>query len=201
VGVALGDHLGDQHRVRLLRDRPLDQLGHGHLGAEVHHLELPVVLQALLPREALDVEDGVDADGVCVGADAAADHHQTPPHRALDGRVGLLRGEQRVVTFDDLDGAGVDEVVDPPVDDEEGEALPHRLGVHHQGGVHAHLVGELGGGALRDLGVRHGQREAELHHAVAGGVAVRADRAAGVVGRACRDHGHRPSRISVAGFQ
>ena len=189
VGVALGDDLRDEDGVGLLLAGGLDELRHGDLGAEVHDLELAVVLQALLPREALDVEDRVDADRVRVGADAAADHDQAPAHRALDRGVGLLGRQQRVVALDDLDGAGVDEVVDPAVDDEEGEALPHRLGVHDQRGVHAHLVGELHRGALGDLGVLDGQGEGQLHHAVAGGVAVRADQA------------HlSPSRISVAGL-
>ena len=177
VGVALGDDLGDQDGVGLLLAGALDELGHGDLGAEVHDLELAVVLQALLAREPLDVEDRVDADRVGVGADAAADDDQAAPQRALDRGVGLLGRQQRVVALDDLDGAGVDQVVHAAVDDEEGEALPHRLGVHDQGRVHAHLVGELDGRALGDLGVLDRQGEAELHHAVAGGVAVRADRA------------------------
>ncbi len=176
VGVALGDDLGDQHGVGLLLARGLDELGHRDLGTEVHDLELAVVLQALLAREALDVEDRVDADGVRIGADAAADHDQAPAQRSLDRGVGLLGREERVVPLDDLDGAGVDEVVDPPVDDEEGEALPHRLGVHDQRGIHAHLVGELHRGTLGHLGVLDGEGEGQLHHAVAGGVAVGAIR-------------------------
>ena len=73
VGVALGDDLGDEDGVGLLRAGPRDELGDEHLRAEVHDLDLAVVLQALLAREALDVEDRVDADGVRVGADAGAD--------------------------------------------------------------------------------------------------------------------------------
>jgi hypothetical protein len=190
VGVALGDHLRDEHGVGLLLAGGLDQLRDGHLGAEVHDLELAVVLQALLPREPLDVEDRVDADGVGVGADAAAHDHQAAPQRTLDGRVGLLGRQQRVVALDHLDGARVDQVVDPAVDDEEREPLPHRLGVRDQRRVHPHLVGELEGRPLGDLGVLDRQREADLHHPVAGGVAVRADRTA---------HAS-PSRISLAGL-
>ena len=193
VGVALGDDLGHEDGVGLLLAGALDELGHGDLGAEVHDLELAVVLQALLPREPLDVEDRVDADRVGVGADAATDDDQAAPERALDRGVGLLGRQQRVVALDDLDGARVDEVVHAAVDDEEGEALPHRLGVRDEGGVHAHLVGELDRRALGDLGVLDREGEGELDHAVAGGVAVRADRA--------RLLAHwSPSRISDAGL-
>ena len=87
VRVALGDHLGDQDRVGLLLAGPLDELGHGDLGAEVHHLDLAVVLQALLPREALDVEDRVDADGVRVGADAGADDDEPAAQAAAGSRA------------------------------------------------------------------------------------------------------------------
>src|SRR3954452_18841689 len=57
VRLALGDHLRHQDRIRLLRLRPAYQFGYGDLSTEIHHLELAVVLQALLPREALDVQD------------------------------------------------------------------------------------------------------------------------------------------------
>ena len=86
VGVALGDDLGDEHGVGLLRAGPVHELRDGDLGAEVHDLDLAVVLQALLPREPLDVEDRVDAHRVRVGADAGADHDQSAAHRSLDGR-------------------------------------------------------------------------------------------------------------------
>ena len=84
VGVPLGDDLGDQDSVGALRPGLLDQLRHQHLGAEVHHLDLAVVLQPLLPREPLDVQDRVDADGVGVGADAGADHDQLAAQSRLD---------------------------------------------------------------------------------------------------------------------
>ena len=71
--------------------------GHGDLGAEVHDLQLAVVLQALLPREPLDVQDRVDADRVGVGADAAADHDEASAQRGLHRRVHLLGRQQRVV--------------------------------------------------------------------------------------------------------
>ena len=160
VCVALGHDLGDEHGVGLLGTGPLDQLGHRDLGAEVHDLELAVVLEALLPREPLDVEDRVDADRVGVGADAAADHDEAATQRPLHRRVDLLGREQRVVALDHLDLAGVDQVVDPAVDHEEREVRAHRLGVRDQRRVHAHLVGELDGGTLGDLGVRHRQGEA-----------------------------------------
>ena len=85
-------------------DRTLDELGHGDLGAEVDHPQLAVVLQPLLPREALDVEDGVNAHRVRVGADAAPDDDHPTPHRPLDRGVDLLGGQQLVVTLDHLDG-------------------------------------------------------------------------------------------------
>ena len=90
----------------LLGPRPLDQLGHRDLGAEVHDLDLAVVLEPLLPREALDVEDRVDADRVRVGADAGADDDQPAAQRALDRGVDLLGGQQRVVALDHLDLLG-----------------------------------------------------------------------------------------------
>jgi hypothetical protein len=153
VSVALGDHLGDQHGVGSLGPGAIDEVGHGDLRAEVDDLQLAVVLQPLLPREPLDVEDRVDADRVCVRADAGADDDQAPAQAALDRSVHLLRGEQGVVTLDDLDLAGVDQVVDPSVHDEEREVGPHRLRVHHHGGIDAHLAGQLGGRALGDLPV------------------------------------------------
>jgi hypothetical protein len=128
---------------------------------------------------------------VRVGADAAADHDQPAAQRPLHGQVDLLGREQRVVALDDLDLVGVDEVVHPAVDDEEGVLRPHRPAVHDQRWFHAHLVGELDRGALGDLGVRaltaDGQREAHLHHAVAAGVAVRSEQfALAPLGRARR---------------
>jgi hypothetical protein len=122
----------------------------------------------------------------------------------LDGGVDLLGRQQRVVALDDDDLAGVDDVVDPAVDDEEGEVGAHGLGVHEQRGVHAHLVGQLDRGALRDLGVRHRQGEGDLHHAVAGGVAVGHHHARGgplgLVGRVGHHTPSFASRISVAGL-
>jgi len=67
----------------LLRPRPFHQFRHRDLGAEVHHAQLPVVLQALLPGEALDVEDRVDAHRVRVRPDAAADDNQLAPQPFL----------------------------------------------------------------------------------------------------------------------
>ena len=61
----------------------------------------------------------------------------------LDRGVDLLGRQQRVVALDHLDLAGVDEVVDPAVDHEEREVRAHRLAVHDQRRVHAHLVGQL----------------------------------------------------------
>ena len=105
-----------------------------------------------------------------------ADDDQPAAQRALDRGVDLLGRQQRVVALDDLDRVGVDEVVDPAVDDEEREVRAHRLGVHDQRRVHAHLVGELQRGALGDAwSAGSGSVKLSLHHAVAGGVAVRPD--------------------------
>ncbi len=186
VGVALGDHLRDQHGVGPLLLRPGDQLRHRDLGPEVHHPQLAVVLQPLLPREPLDVEDRVDPDGVRVGPDAGADDDEAALQRLLDRRVRLLRGQQREVALDDLDLVGVDQVVGPAVHDEEREARPHRSGVRDQHRVQTHPLGELRGRPLRDLGVRDGKGEAELHHPVAGGVAVGAHDAHGAASRRSR---------------
>ena len=71
-----------------------------------------------------------------------------------------------------LDLADVDEVGDRAVDDEEGEVRAHGLGVHEQGRLQPHLGGELQGRALGALVVRQREGERDLHHAVAGGVAV-----------------------------
>ena len=90
-----------------------DQVGHGDLGAQVDHPQLPVVLQALLPREALDVEDRVDADGVRVGADAGADHDELAPQPLPHRGVDLLGGQQRVVPLDHRHRGQVDEVAAP----------------------------------------------------------------------------------------
>ena len=61
------------------------------------------------------------------------------------------------------------------VDDEEHEAARDPLRVNDERMVDTHLLGELYGGALGSGVVGHRQRERHLHHAVAGGVAVRAD--------------------------
>ena len=55
--------------------------------------------------------------------------------------------------------------------------------------VNAAIKSGLRRGALRDLGVGHREGEGHLHHAVAGGVAVRPEDA------------HHASRISVAGLK
>lgn len=64
---------------------------------------------------------------------------------ALDGRVDLLAGEQRELALDDLDEPGLDEVLHRAVNDEEGEPVTDRLGVHEQRGLDAHLAGEPAG--------------------------------------------------------
>jgi len=94
VGVLLGDHLADEDGVRLLGASPRHELRYEHLRAEVDHPDLPVVFQALLPREPLDVEDRVDADGVRVGADARPDDDELAPQGLLEGEVDLLRAER-----------------------------------------------------------------------------------------------------------
>ena len=63
----------DQHRVSPRRPRAFDQIRHAHLGTEVDHRELAVVLETFLPGDALEVEDRVDADRVGIGPDARAD--------------------------------------------------------------------------------------------------------------------------------
>ena len=95
VRVALGDDLADQHRVRVLGHRAGYQVGHVHLGAEVHHPHLPVVLQALLACVPLDVEDRVDPDRVRVGADAGPEHHHLPAEAGPDAQVDLGGGQHR----------------------------------------------------------------------------------------------------------
>jgi hypothetical protein len=134
---------------------------------------------------------------VRVGAHGRADDDQLAAQRAADLQVGLLGRQQRVLALDDLDGRHVDEVADPPVDDEEGEVRPHRLGVHDHRGVEAHLVRELQCRAL-GLGVLGDrQREAELHHAVTRRVAVRPD---DLVVREWLGHARSSSSNSVAGL-
>ena len=108
VGVLLGDDLADQDRVGLLGLGASDEVGHEDLGAEVDDLDLGVVLQALLPREALDVEDRVDADGVRIGADAGPHDDEPALERVPDPGVDLLGAEQRELPLDDLDLSQVD---------------------------------------------------------------------------------------------
>jgi hypothetical protein len=112
---------------------------------------------------------------VRVGADAGAHHVQPAAQPALDGGVDVLGRQQREVPLDDLHLVGVDQVVHPPVHDEEGVSVAHLPGVHQHRRVHAHLAGELQRGALGALVVRDRQRERQLHHPVAGGVPVRPD--------------------------
>ncbi len=212
VRVTLGDDLADQDGVGLLLARPLDQVRHRHLGAEVHDLQLAVVLQALLTGPALDVEDRVDADGVGVGADAGPDDDELAVQGLPDGGVGLLGAEQRVLPLEDLDRGDVDDVADRAVDDEEREAVADGLGVHDHRGVHAHPAGELGGGALGALAGGQGQGERQLHHPVAGGVAVGTHHRRQAVGKAWEPgpgaglgrtgvaHDCPPSRISLTGL-
>jgi hypothetical protein len=127
---------------------------------------------------------------VGVGADAGADDDQRPGEALPDRGVHLLRRQQRVLPLHHLHRGEVDQVGGAAVDDEEGEVGAHRLGVHEHRRLQTHLRGELQRGALGPLVVRDRERERHLHHAVAGGVAVRADHG-----------GHAPaSRRSVAGL-
>jgi hypothetical protein len=57
----------------------------------------------------------------------------------LTAALTSLGGQQRELALVHDDLAHVDEVGDRPVDDEEGEVGPDRLGVHDQRRVHAHL--------------------------------------------------------------
>ena len=92
---------------------------------------------------------------VCASVPMQRAHDGQPAAQpALDRGVDLLRGQQRVVALDHLHLRDVDEVVDPAVDHEEREVRAHRLGVHDQRRVDAHLVGELRRRALGALGVR-----------------------------------------------
>jgi hypothetical protein len=177
VCVTLGDHLRDEHGVGLLLDGVGHEVRHRDLRAEVHHLQLAVVLQTLLPGESLDVEDRVDADGVGVGPDAAAHHDQPTVQGRLHEAVDLLRRQQGIVALDDLDRRGIDQVVHPAVDDEEGEVRPHRPGMHDQRRIESHLPRELRRRPLGQLGVGHRQGEGHLDHPVTGRVAVRAEQA------------------------
>ena len=180
VGVLLGDDLRDQHGIRSDLARRVDQFGHEHLGAEVVHRHLAVVLQPLLPREPLDVEDRVDPHRVGVGADARTDDDELAAQPLADLGVGVAGGQQRELPLVDDDVAHVDEVGDRPVDDEEREVRAHRLGVHEQRRLEPHLGRELERGTLGTLVVRQGQGEGHLHHAVAGRVAVGAHDRAGL---------------------
>ncbi len=198
VGVALGDDLADEDGVGLLGRRPFDELGHEDLRTEVDDPDLPVVLEALLASEALDVEDRIDPHGVGVRADARAHDDELAPEPAADREVDLLGGERRVLALDHVHRGHVDEVPDAAVDDEEGEVRPHRLRMHEHRRVHAHLRGELHCRPLGALVVRERQRERHLDHAVTRRVAVRPDdlrlRHGGL------DGAHGPSRMSVAGL-
>jgi len=200
VRVALGDDLADQHRVGVLGGRPGHQVRHADLRPHVNHPDLPVVLQALLPRVSLDVEDRVDADRVRVGADAGADHDQLPAQRRADPQVHLGGRQDRELPFGHCHGRQVDQVTDPAVDDEEGEVGPHPLGVHHHRGVQAHLGRQLQGSAFGPgpfglIAERHRQRERHLHPPVARGVTVRPHDPLSVC------HAHRcASSISAAGL-
>ena len=180
VGVALGDHLADQHGVGVLSLGAGHQVRHADLGAHVHDPDLPVVLKPLLPRVSLHVEDRVDAHGVRVGADARTDHHELAAERRTDPQVHLRRREHGELPLGHGHGRQVDNVADPPVDDEEREVRPHPLGMHDHRRVQPHLGRELqrgafGPGPLRLVTERHGQRERELHPPVPRGVAVRPD--------------------------
>ncbi len=179
VRVALGHHLADQHRIGVLGRRPGHQVGHADLRPHVHHPDLPVVLQALLPRVPLDVEDRVDADRMRVGADAGADHDQLAAKRRADPQVHLGGGQHRELPFGHGNSRQIDNVADPAVHNEEGEVGPHPLGVHHHRGVQAHLARELQGSAFGPgpfglIAERDRQRERHLHPAVPRGVTVRA---------------------------
>jgi hypothetical protein len=109
MGVALGDDLAHEHRVGGLGQRAAYELVGVHLGAEVDDPDLPVGLEALLPREPLDVEDGVQADGVRVRADGRADDHQSSVESRPDLEIHLFRREQRELALDDDDLVEIDD--------------------------------------------------------------------------------------------
>jgi hypothetical protein len=102
VGVLLGDDLADENGIGLGRASLGDQVGDEHLSPQVDDGDLGVVLQPLLPREALDVEDRVDPDRVSVGADAGADDDQPAAQPRLIARLtslGLSSGNSRSWTW------------------------------------------------------------------------------------------------------
>ena len=90
MGILLGDDLADEDGIGALGSGALDEIGHEHLGTEIDHLDLPVVLEPLLAGEALDVEDRVDADRVRVRADAGADNDEFAPQPSLDLLVDVF---------------------------------------------------------------------------------------------------------------
>jgi hypothetical protein len=158
----------------------------------------------------LDVEDGVDADGVRAATDGRADHHEFPAQARPDPPVDLGGGHQRELTARDLHVGEVDQVPDGAVDDEEGEVRAHRLGVHHHGRFQAHLGRELRRGTFRERPLllaarRQRQRERDLDPPVAGGVPVRPDHRVallrGAHDRPASRNCSRPSRNSLAGLK
>ena len=99
--------------------------------------------------------------------------HGTVP--GPDDEIDRLSRQQRIFPLSDFDRREVNEVAHPAVHDEEREVGPHRFAVHDHRGVEAHLVRQLLGGAFGAGVLRNRQGERDLHHAVAGGVAVRPD--------------------------
>ena len=77
-----------------LADAPRD-VGHGHLGAEVARVETVVPLEPVVSGEPLRVEDRVQAHGVRVGLQRAAQHDQPAVESPRDLRVDLLARERR----------------------------------------------------------------------------------------------------------
>jgi hypothetical protein len=133
-------------------------------------------IEAFVAGKSLHVQDGVDADGVRVGASARADDHQLAPEVFLDERVELLEAPRRRGHFRHLDGGEVERDVGVAVGDEERELRARRF---HGGDEDVGEPELLAVAARRFLGARRGghrQRERELDAAVVLAVAVGADR-------------------------
>jgi hypothetical protein len=110
VRVPLRHDLADEDRVGAFRLRPGDEVWDRDLGAEVHDSDLPVGLQALLPRVALDVEYRVNADGVSVGPYARANDDELAAKAGANAQVYLRRRQQRELPLGDRHLGQVDQV-------------------------------------------------------------------------------------------
>jgi hypothetical protein len=174
--VLLRDRLGDQDRVRA----DLDRLRHQHavrdLAAEVVRLEAAIALQAMMAVIALQVEHRVDPHAVRVRARRRAHDHHPAAEVLLDEPVDLILAHVLDVKALALQLREVDARHAASVHHEVRVALRQLLVVHDLRGLEAHLARQLQRRPARRQRVRHRQREAHLHEAVAEVVRVGLDR-------------------------